>query len=98
MGPVLDDRVDLQPNMVATPDHPSFWFYALCLVERAGILTVGGVARPVGSVGRDALAEGTLPKARASRRNMDRPRRHGHPPRERHPTGVSTSPDIAVMS
>lgn len=43
MGPVLDDRGDLKPNMVATPDHPAFWSYALCLVERAGILTVGGV-------------------------------------------------------
>lgn len=43
MGPVVDDRGDLKPNVVATPDHPSFWSYALCLVERAGIRTVGGV-------------------------------------------------------
>lgn len=43
MGPVLDDRGDLKANVVATPDQPSFRSYALCLVERAGIRSVGGV-------------------------------------------------------
>lgn len=43
MGPVLDDRGDLRPNVVATPDYPAFWSYALCLVERAGVRTVSGV-------------------------------------------------------
>lgn len=42
MGPVLDDRGALKPN-VATPDHPAFWSYALCLVERAGVRSVSGV-------------------------------------------------------
>ncbi|HSG49322.1 MAG TPA: hypothetical protein VLA43_15985, partial [Longimicrobiales bacterium] len=43
MGPVLDDQGDLKPNVVATPDYPAFWSYALCLVERAGVRSVGGV-------------------------------------------------------
>ncbi|HUP47951.1 MAG TPA: hypothetical protein VNA04_04090 [Thermoanaerobaculia bacterium] len=40
MGPVIDDRGDLKPNVVATPDAPSFWSYAICLVERDGIVSV----------------------------------------------------------
>jgi hypothetical protein len=43
MGPVVDDGGDLKPNVVATPDYPDFWSYALCLIDRAGIRTVGGV-------------------------------------------------------
>lgn len=42
MGPVVDDRGDLKPNSVATPDQPAFRSYALGLVSRAGIRSVGG--------------------------------------------------------
>ena len=42
MGPVVDDRGDLKPNSVATPDQPGFRSYALGLVSRAGIRSVGG--------------------------------------------------------
>lgn len=40
--PTIDDRGDLKRNVVATPDAPSFWSWALCLIEREGIRSVDG--------------------------------------------------------
>ncbi len=43
-GAYLDDKGDLQPQIVATPDQPGFSSYALCLLPRAGVKSVRGQA------------------------------------------------------
>ncbi len=42
MGFTLDDKGDLMPQIVATPDMPGFSSYAICTIKRAGIKTVRG--------------------------------------------------------
>jgi hypothetical protein len=42
MGFTLDDKGDLVPQIVATPDMPGFSSYAICVIKRAGIKTVRG--------------------------------------------------------
>jgi hypothetical protein len=40
--PVIDDQGDLKPNVVATPDAPNFYSWAICVVERHGIRSIRG--------------------------------------------------------
>ncbi|MGH8616233.1 MAG: hypothetical protein ACREUW_00975 [Burkholderiales bacterium] len=42
MGFTLDDKGDLNPQIVATPDIPGFSSYAICVIKRAGIKSVRG--------------------------------------------------------
>lgn len=42
MGFTLDEKGDLVPQIVATPDMPGFHTYAICRITRAGIRTVRG--------------------------------------------------------
>lgn len=42
MGFTLDEKGDLIPQIVATPDMPGYSSYAVCLIRRTGIRTVRG--------------------------------------------------------
>jgi hypothetical protein len=46
MGPVIDADGDLKKNVVATPDVPNYWSWAISVVERDGVVSVDGEPVP----------------------------------------------------
>jgi hypothetical protein len=54
MGPVIDADGDLKKNVVATPDAPNYWSWAISVVERDGVVSVDGKPLPPPAAGSGA--------------------------------------------